>query len=78
MQIVLSALGPSIAEQVAAMGLEQTGASLESIDRMAHAITLLHIQGALTDAETTRARTRIIKKLKLRKAMSNTKLRKEY
>ena len=71
MRIVLSALGPSIAEQVAAMGLEETGTSLEFVDRMAHAITLLHIHGALTDAETTRARTRIIKKLKLRKVTPN-------
>ena len=68
MNITLSALGPSIAEQLEEMGLEQTGAKVELLDRMADAVTLLHLHGCLTDSECSRARGRVVKLLKLRKS----------
>lgn len=67
MQIVLSALGPTIEEQVKAMGLVQIGPkSLEMMDRISHALTLAHIHGCLTDSEVNRARSRLLKNLKVK------------
>lgn len=67
MHITLSALGPTIEEQVAAMGLVHVGGkSLELLDRIGHALTIAHIHGCLTDSEVNRARARLIKNLKLR------------
>ena len=71
MQLVLSALGPSISEQLENNGLEQTGTPIELIERFHEAITLLHIHGLLSDSECNRSRKRLIKKVKVRKVMSN-------
>lgn len=67
MHIELGAMCPSIAEQLAAMGLEQTGRSVELLDRLAKAITLTHLHGCLTDSESTKARQRLVKMVKARK-----------
>lgn len=66
MKVVLSALGPTIAEQLAQNGLEQFGTPVDQLDRFAHAITLLHIKGLMTDSECNRARTRLVKLVKVR------------
>lgn len=64
--ICISALGPSISEQCQDSGLEAAGSmSLELADRISKGITIAHIHGMLTDAETERARTRLMKKLRL-------------
>jgi hypothetical protein len=66
-RITLSALGPSIAVQLQEQGLIQTtGPSVEMLDRISDAITLAHIKGCLTEAETDRARRRLVKMLKVR------------
>lgn len=66
--ICISALGPSISEQCQDLGLEAAGSmSLELTDRISKGITIAHIHGMLTDAETERARKRLMKKLRLRK-----------
>lgn len=65
-RIVFTALGPTLSEQCNAQGLAATGTSLETADRLAHAVTLCHIQGVLTDSEATRARNRILKAMRLR------------
>ena len=70
MQIILSALGPSIAEQLAKMGLEQIGKPVEMLDRFNQAITLLHIHGCLTDCECQKARKRLMKMVKIQKIVS--------
>jgi len=67
MHIELGAMCPSIAEQLAAMGLEQTGKNVELLDRLAKAITLAHLHGCLTDGESTKARQRLMKMVKARK-----------
>lgn len=67
MEIVISALGPSISEQCNALGLESVGLSLELADRISRAITISHIHGMLTDAETERARKRLMRRVKLRR-----------
>ena len=67
MHIELGAMCPSIAEQLAAMGLEQTGKNVEMLDRLAKAITLMHLHGCLTDSESTKARQRLMKMVKARK-----------
>lgn len=66
--ISLSALGPTISEQLASQGLIQTGVKVDILDRLAHAITLAHIHGCLTDTETDRARRRLVKMIKVRSA----------
>lgn len=65
--IYISALGPSLAEQCAEHGLESFGMALELADRISKAITIAHIHGMLTDAETERARQRLMKRVRLRK-----------
>lgn len=65
-RIVLSALGPTLAEQCEQLGLSATGLGIEMADRLAHAVTLCHIRGVLTDTETDRARARIIRQMGLR------------
>ena len=67
MQIELGAMAPKISEQMAAMGLEQTGKSVELLDRLAHSITLAMLHGCLTDAECEKARKRLVKQIKVRK-----------
>jgi hypothetical protein len=64
--LIISALGPSITEQCAAAGFEPTGQPLDLIERISKAITLCHIQGMLTDSECDKARTRMIKAAKFR------------
>ncbi|MCO6445827.1 MAG: hypothetical protein J5J04_17285 [Anaerolineae bacterium] len=66
--IFISALGPSISEQCEKKGLVATGIKMETVDRISHAITLAHIHGVLTDAETHRARRRLLSKAKLKSA----------
>lgn len=56
----VGALGPTIAEQVAAQGFI-TKMPAERLDRAEHAIHLLRIQGLLTHAESDRALKRLIK-----------------
>lgn len=67
MQITLGAMCQSIAEQLAEQGLEQTGRSVDLLDRLAKAITLAHLHGCLTDSESTKARQRLMKMVKARK-----------
>lgn len=67
MYIELGAMCPSIAEQMSAMGLEQTGKNVELLDRLAKAITLTHLHGCLTDGESIKARQRLMKMVKARK-----------
>ena len=59
MQIVFSALGPSVSQQMEAGGAKLKNAEL--IDRLEHAVTMLHVHSCLTNAETDRARRRILK-----------------
>lgn len=67
-RIELSALGPSISEQCAAQGVVAAGLRVEMLDRLHKAITLAHIHGMLTDAETDRARRRLIRVAKFQRA----------
>lgn len=64
--IVMSALGPTLTEQCEQQGLVATGTNLEMSDRLAHAVTLLHVRGALTDSEANKARKRILAGMRLR------------
>lgn len=67
MELVISAFGPSIAEQCEAAGVEATGKPMDLVERISKAITMCHIQGMLTDSECDRARTRLIKAAKFAK-----------
>jgi len=55
MEIKMGALCPKLSEQLP--GLD------EKYDKFSDAITLLTIQGILTDSETHKARKRLIKKM---------------
>ena len=68
MHIEISALGPTIGEQCAKLGLVASGKSIESVDRISHALNLCHIHGMLTDSEVNRARARLLKAAKLKRA----------
>ena len=74
MHITLSALGPTIAEQCKKQGLEVVGKPADLLDRLSHAITIAHIHGCLTDAETERARNRLMKMLKVRMVTPNVEV----
>ena len=63
-QIVISALGPTIGEQAAQLGIKPSGMTIETVDQMSHDLTRAHIWGLLTDAEVNRARTRLMKRAK--------------
>jgi hypothetical protein len=65
MHIEISALGPTIGEQCERLGLHASGKSIETVDRISHALTLCHIHGMLTDTEVNRARRRLLKAAKL-------------
>jgi hypothetical protein len=67
MHIEISALGPTIGEQCAKLGLVASGKSIDTVDRISHALTLCHIHGMLTDTEVNRARTRLLKAAKLQR-----------
>ena len=71
MTIELSALGPTLTEQLAAAGYEASGRSGELLDRLAHAITLTHLHGCLTDGECDRARKRLVRQIKVRRMTPN-------
>ena len=66
--ITMSALGPTIAEQCEAENIIATGMPMEMVERIHHAIILAHIHGILTDSEIDRARRRLLKEAKLRRA----------
>jgi hypothetical protein len=63
-RIVFSALGPSLSEQCERHGLVASGKPLDTLDRIADALTIAHIHGVLTDSEVTRARARLFKQAK--------------
>ena len=65
MNIVVSALGPTIGEQCATYGLVAAGKPVELVDIISNALTLAHIHGVLTDSEIDRARRRLLKAAKL-------------
>lgn len=60
LKLNIGALGPTIAEQVASMGLRTTMPAA-TVDRYEHAIHLLRINELLTHAESDRALKRLIK-----------------
>lgn len=60
LSLSVGALGPTIAEQVAAQGFT-TKMPAERLDRAEHAIHLLRIHGLLTHIESDRALKRLIK-----------------
>jgi hypothetical protein len=59
-KLTISALGPTISEQVKAQGCA-TGMPADQLDRLEHAIHLLRIRGLLTEAESDRAFKRLLK-----------------
>jgi hypothetical protein len=59
-KLTISAIGPTISEQVKAQGCS-TGMPADQLDRMEHAIHLLRIKGILTEAESDRAFKRLLK-----------------
>ena len=67
MHIEISALGPTIGEQCARLGLVASGKPIETVDRISHALTLCHIHGMLTDSEVNRGRARLLKAAKLKR-----------
>lgn len=73
MQIVVSALGPTIGEQCERLGLVATGKNIETVDRISHALTLCHIHGMLTDTEVNRGRTRLLRAAKLQRPPNQVK-----
>lgn len=73
MGIVISALGPTIGEQCAKLGLVASGKPIETVDRISHALTLCHIHGMLTDTEVNRGRTRLLRAAKLRRQPNQVK-----
>jgi dihydroorotase len=64
--IELGAMSDAIAKQLHDQGVEQIGKSVELLDRMTNAITILHLHGCLTDSETDRARKKLVKQIKVR------------
>lgn len=63
LKLNIGALGPTIAEQLAARGY-RTSMPAATLDRYEHAIHLLRLHGLLTDAESDRAFKRLIRELK--------------
>lgn len=63
MKLCISALGPTIFEQMEQQGLT-TAMGSERLDRVEHAIHLLRIHGYLTEAESDRAFKRLLKDVK--------------
>lgn len=64
-KLCISALGPTITQQLAAQGFG-TIQPFEAIDRMEHAIHLLRIRGLLTHTESDRAFKRLLKDIESR------------
>lgn len=64
MKLTVSALGPTINEQLKAQGFRST-MDPERLDRCEHAIHLLRIHGYLTDSESDKAFKRLIKDIKV-------------
>ena len=60
LKLNVGALGPTIAEQVAAQGY-RTSMPAATLDRYEHAIHLLRLHGLLTQAESDKAIRRLIK-----------------
>jgi hypothetical protein len=58
----VGALGPTIAEQVAAQGYK-TSMPAATLDRYEHAIHLLRLHGLLTQAESDKALKRLIREM---------------
>ncbi|KPU94731.1 hypothetical protein APR50_10660 [Variovorax paradoxus] len=65
-RIEFSALGPTLAEQCEQQGLYALDLPIDMADKLAHAVTLCHLRGVLTDTEANRARARILKLMNLR------------
>lgn len=60
MKLCVSALGPTIAEQIAAKGY-LPAIPTDRLDRLEHAIHLLRISGMLTESESDKAFKRLLK-----------------
>jgi outer membrane protein assembly factor BamA len=73
--IELGAMSDTIAKQLHDQGVEQIGKSVELLDRMANAITILYLHGCLTDSETDKARKKLVKQIKVRPLTANVELR---
>jgi len=63
LQLSVGALGPTIADQVAAQGY-LTAMPKDRLDRLEHAIHLLRVNELLTHAESDRAINRLIKEMR--------------
>lgn len=66
--IVFSALAPDISHQVFMAGWEFIDNNGVMVDRLDRSITLLYLQGCLTEAEKDRARRRLTKMIRVRKS----------
>jgi hypothetical protein len=68
MKITLGALGDSLEEQFEKEGLEYCASiPLDFLQRCVDAISLLRIQGYLSDSEAVKARKRLIKDIRVRR-----------
>lgn len=72
-RIEFSALGPTLAEQCEQQGLYALDLPVDMADKLAHAVTLCHLRGVLTDTEANRARARILKQMNLRQVRAALK-----
>jgi len=67
MKIRLCVMCKPISEQLQEMNLVQTGTPIAILDRAANEVNFLYLHGFLTEAETDKARNRIVKKIKVKK-----------
>lgn len=65
MQIEIGALADPISQQIRAANMKQVGKPVEILDRLNSAVTLAHLHGCLTDAECERARSRLVKMIRV-------------
>lgn len=68
MRITFGCMCPPLAEQAKAQGI--TIDDVDMIQRLADAVSRLHVHRMLTDSEVERCRNRIVKKMKIREAKS--------
>ena len=72
MEIMLGPLADALSVQFEKAGVRYIGKpSLDNIQKSANAISLLYIRGYLTEAETLRARKRLMKEIKIREVNSD-------
>ncbi len=73
MQIELGVLADNLSVQFEKAGVSYCGTQpLEILERSVEAITLLYIQGYLSEAEAERARKRVLEDIKVRKKTAKT------